>query len=240
MSIRSKILVHWTGKGKKRSPDIEESPEAKKPRRYVERLAEWYKEGIRSMRTVEPTVKGRKIKHLVRLCFTEIRLSEAHTHAERYGRLGIGFSRDFIMEREGRPVIYISRLQEGLLERSIREVEEKLKVDDLCPKQPEEIEGQRASKWVMAHVKRMTDKKGRENYYEEMEWRVVYNETDSTYWKRGNKKGEHRFLFQPKDVKVIVFPDECTKQLALTDGELQKLLLKHMPSLMTLEDCRHF
>ena len=31
----------------------------------------------------------------------------AQTHAERYGKLGIGFTRDFILNKGGRPVIYI-------------------------------------------------------------------------------------------------------------------------------------
>jgi hypothetical protein len=41
------------------------------------------------------------------ICFTEIRLSQAQTHAKQYGKLGIGFERDFIMDKGGRPVIYI-------------------------------------------------------------------------------------------------------------------------------------
>ena len=41
-----------------------------------------------------------------RVCFTELKLSEARAHAARYGRLGIGFKRPFVVERGGLPVLY--------------------------------------------------------------------------------------------------------------------------------------
>jgi hypothetical protein len=42
-----------------------------------------------------------------RVCFTELRLSQARAHAERYGRLGIGVKPPFVLDRGGRPVIYL-------------------------------------------------------------------------------------------------------------------------------------
>ena len=41
-------------------------------------------------------------------CFTEIRLSEAKSHAAKYGQLGLGFQRRFVIERCGGPVKYVS------------------------------------------------------------------------------------------------------------------------------------
>ena len=68
---------------------------------------DYYQNGLFTKRTTEAVIRHMKIKNLLRLCFTEIRLSQAQTHAERYGKLGIGFTRDFIMNKGGRPVIYI-------------------------------------------------------------------------------------------------------------------------------------
>src|SRR4030067_384335 len=101
MAIHSKILVHWTGR------DIEAAfPEERiRAERYVERLRDDYENGLYTRRTVEASIRPIKLERLVRLCFTEIRLSQAQEHAERYGKLGIGFGRDFIMDRGGRPVI---------------------------------------------------------------------------------------------------------------------------------------
>src|SRR6266542_6844878 len=47
-----------------------------------------------------------KMKRLIRICLTEIRLSQAKDHSDRYGKLGIGFTREFIANKGGRPVMY--------------------------------------------------------------------------------------------------------------------------------------
>jgi hypothetical protein len=102
MNIHSRFLVHWTGE-----KDIESLPNNIRSQRYVERLKDYYQNGLFIKRREEAVLRGLKIKNLLRLCFTEIRLSHAQKHAARYGKLGIGFSRDFILNRGGRPVIYI-------------------------------------------------------------------------------------------------------------------------------------
>ena len=127
MGIHSKILVHWTGK------DIENSPGANKSQQYVERLKDDCENGLFAKRTSENLIRGKKIKNLLRICFTEIRLSQAQIHAERYGKLGIGFARDFILNKGGRPVIYIPHTaneDSRLLEDSIKNVYEKSKDND--------------------------------------------------------------------------------------------------------------
>ena len=91
MGIHSKILVHWTGK------DIENCPEATKTQLYVERLKDDLEKGIFSKRTSEDSIRKTKITNLLRICFTEIRLSQAQRHAERYGKIGIGFTHEFMM-----------------------------------------------------------------------------------------------------------------------------------------------
>ena len=44
--------------------------------------------------------------------FTEIKLSNTLEHTERYGRLGFGFSREFVMRRYGAPVQYVRGTKE--------------------------------------------------------------------------------------------------------------------------------
>jgi len=229
MGIHSKILVHWTGK------DIENPPEANKSKLYVDRLKDYYENGLFAERTKIPenTIRVKKIKHLLRICFTEIRLSQAQTHAEQYGKLGIGFKRDFIMDKGGRPVIYIpykGRKGNCLLEDSIRVVYDK-----------SNKEIQRAAKWIMAHVKRMSDSPSEDNYYEEMEWRVVYDENpDNKHFVEGERKGVRRLKFKAEDIKVIIFPDDETKKMALEDEVIGRYFSKHIPMIATLEDCGNF
>jgi len=227
MSIHSKILVHWTGK-----KDIEKEPENRKAQLYVRRLKDYYQNGLFLKRTEEAVLRGLKIKNLLRLCFTEIRLSQAQIHAKNYGKLGIGFTRDFIMNRGGRPVIYIPfEAAERLLENSLNETYGKSRGN-------EEIH--RPLKWVLAFVKRMSNEHS-EEHYDEMEWRIVHDENPNVeYFTKDKEDSVYRFRFAAGDVKVIVFPNEETKQIAFNEETLKEFFYQHMPVLFTLEDCKNF
>lgn len=223
MRIHSTILVHWTGK-----KDIELEPEDVRRKRYLERLLDYYQNGLFAKRVTEETLRKRKIKNFVRICFTEIRLSQAKLHADRYGKLGIGFARDFILDKGGRPVIYVPyRSMPGsrLLEESIEKM---------------------SNKWLEAHVKRMSNGKSEdsndyEDYYEEMEWRLVYDESsDNKHFTDGHERGVHRLRFKSKDVRVIIFPDESMKRMSLEDEKLKKYLSEHMPIMAALDACGDF
>lgn len=222
MWIHSNFLVHWTGK------DIEDCSATGKSKLYVERLKDDLEKGLFAKRTSEDSIREWKIKNLIRICFTEIRLSQTQTHAERYGKLGIGFNRDFIMSKGGRPVIYIpfnAKNDSRLLEDSIRNVFEQSN---------DNSEIHRSAKWIMAHVKRMSNGKT-ENYYEEMEWRLVHDEK-STHFAIG-ESDVYRLKFDASDVKVIILPDEITKQRSLGDKFIRKYFSAHLPIMATLDEC---
>ena len=137
------------------------------------------------------------------------------------------------MNKGGRPVIYIpfkTRKDGRLLEDSI-----KIAYD----KSADDSEVHRAIKWIIAHVKRMSNGKG-EEYYEEMEWRLVHNESSTNNHFIAKGHGVYRMKFTSRDTKVIIFPDEDTKQLALEDSIIKKYISKHTPMMATLEDCDNF
>jgi len=228
MPIHSNILVHWTGR------DIENSSAGSNTQRYVERLADDCENGLFAKRTTEAVIRRWKIKHLVRLCFTEIRLSQAETHARRYGKLGIGFARDFIMKKGGRPVIYIpyeSDRNGRLLEDSIRKIHDR-------SEREEDI--RRWAKWIMAHVKRMSDGNG-DDFFEELEWRLIYDESDDNpHFTSAAGKGVFRMPFQARDVRIIVFPDETVRRKALGEERIRAFFSKDMPSTVTLTECADF
>jgi len=233
MGIHSKFLVHWTGNGK---DDIESISESVRPQRYLERLIDYYQNGLYAKRTNEAVIRGWQIKNIIRLCFTEIRLSQVQTHAKRYGKLGIGFTRDFIMDRGGRPVIYIpfeAKVDARLLEDSIKNAYKK-SIDN------EEI--QKSLKWIMAHVKRMSNGNS-EDYknYEEMEWRLVYDENpNNKHFTKGEAEGIHRLRFKASDIKIIIFPDEGIRQMSFENNAIRKYFSEHMPIMATLGDCCNF
>jgi len=159
-------------------------------------------------------------------------LSQAQIHAERYGKLGIGFTRDFIMNKGGRPVIYVPYDPEDdgrLLEDSIRNVFERSNHN---------AEIHRSSKWIMVHVKRMSNGKD-EDYYDEIEWRLVYDEC-STHFTSGEDKSVHRLQFEASDIKIIIFPDDKIKEKSLSDKVIRDYFSKHLPIMAALEDCCNF
>ena len=170
----------------------------------------------------------------MRICFTEIRLSQANEHARRYGKLGIGFARKFIMHRGGRPVIYVPyEPHDGLLENSIKTVHERSK------DKPDLEDIHRSAKYILTHVKRMWDENNDE-FFEEMEWRLVYDESPDNEHFEAVGSGVFRFKFVPSDIKVVIFPDKDTKKAALEDDYVGKLLSEHMPIMATLDDCSNF
>ena len=225
MRIHSKFLVHWTGK------DIENCSATGKSQLYVERLKDDLEKGLFAKRISEDSIRKWKIKNLVRICFTEIRLSQAQTHAKRYGKLGIGFRRDFIMNKGGRPVIYIpfdAKVDARLLEDSIRTVYER---------SYDNSEIHRSAKWIMAHVKRMSNGKDAD-YYEEMEWRLVHDEKSTHF--SSSESDVYRLKFEASDIKLIILPDEITKRQSLGDEFIRKYFSEHLPIMATLDECSNF
>jgi hypothetical protein len=227
MRIHSKILIHWTG-GK----DIEKAKPPDKPKLYVERLEDYIQHGLYAKRSSESSLRKMKVKNLIRLCFTEIRLSQSKTHAKRYGKLGVGFSRDFILKKGGRPVIYVPYQPiKGycILEESIK---------SLYKKNKNNPELKRYAKYILAHVKRM-DNGNTEDYFEEMEWRLVWDESSTTFTK-GQNADEYRLKFTGKDIKIIIFPNKTTQELALKNDIIKEQISRYTPILVNLKDSMNF
>jgi len=106
-TLRSNFLVHWTGR------DLEQKypfhSEAKHSE-YVQRLIGTLKEGL-WINKIDIELYDKKLDQQIKwpsTCFTEIKLTQIKKHTDRYGRLGFGFSRDFVMQHYGAPVLYIS------------------------------------------------------------------------------------------------------------------------------------
>ena len=104
----------------------------------------------------------------------------------------------------------------------------------------------KAAKWLLAFCKPMSNgeiegSKKYINYYDEMEWRLVYGENSdrSRAW-TNPRRGEHRVRFDASDVKVIVFPNDRVKQLTLDDADMKNFFRTHQPNLVMLKDCAHF
>ncbi len=243
----SKFVVHWTGQ-----KDLEPLPDADKTDQYALRLKDWYRNGLFTRKTDELVIRlprpghgyvsKQKMKQLARLCFTEIRLSQAKSHSQRYGKLGIGFNRDFIANKGGRPVIYLPwEAKARLLDECIWQAWDKAKSQG-----NHEIE--KLLKWILAFCKPMSNGKPEsspdfEDYYEEMEWRLVYGESldaSGIFVPDSVQPHAFRMKFQPGDVAVIVFPNTDVMRKTLNDSDMRSFFITHQPNLLLLEDCDYF
>jgi len=113
----SDFIIHWTGKdidsevgrqGKAVTYADRCKIERRITKKYMERLRSILKFGL-WMTEQQPggeTPPELAVDSFAMTSFTELRLSEVRAHADKYGRLGIGFKRGFLWERGGLPVWY--------------------------------------------------------------------------------------------------------------------------------------
>ncbi|MDQ1318549.1 MAG: hypothetical protein QG588_2211 [Candidatus Poribacteria bacterium] len=129
-TLRSDFLVHWTG-----AKDIEveyrkNGDEKLRQKTYVDRLCTTLdlNNGGLWMNDVDIELRGlfNNFSYIRTIpftwpatCFTEIKLSQSQKHAERYGRLGFGFTRQFVMDRDGAPVQYVPGDKESMDSRNL-------------------------------------------------------------------------------------------------------------------------
>jgi hypothetical protein len=83
----SKFLIHWIGQDLQEQRALKDGPlDDWEVGEYAKRLKDDYQHGLFTRRQKEKDVlPGIAIANLVRICFTEVRLSQAQSHAERYG-----------------------------------------------------------------------------------------------------------------------------------------------------------
>jgi len=103
---------------------------------------------------------------VARVCFTELKLSEARQHAFEYGRLGIGLKRMFLFDRAGQPMMYAIPIKGYLGPNWFLEILGKF--DDKTQL------FQHAQKSFYKYMSEAEDLNYK--YYAESEWRIVYPE----------------------------------------------------------------
>jgi hypothetical protein len=232
MGIHSTFLVHWTGK------DFD--PNAANIReQYVERLKNCCQLGL-YMNIGRETINGSNSKEVMafiaRVCFTEIRLSQAQTHANLYGKLGIGFDRNFVLERMGGPAFYVQNSANGVIIEHFDYLHGFLANNhhnDMLAR----------LQVIMGYLKNMSTPGDTDLVcYEEMEWRVVHLKCLEMRYVVPEKgiANIYRLKFDPEDVKLIVFPDKETKLLALGDADILNFFKMSHPIMTTISDCMNF
>lgn len=235
MTLHSKFLVHWTGHNfhKKCAPITRDIRD-----RYVERLRDYCLHGLfmkPGTETIDGSNNSRITARISRVCFSEIRLSQAEDHARDYGMLGIGFHRDFVIERESNPVLYVQNGEKGAVIENLAKVHGFVDTRDKAMLRNLEV--------ALGYLKNMSNQNDTAfKFYEEMEWRVVHLD-----WLMGKyitaqdaPQDFYRLKINPHDVTILVFPDHETKKLAISDPDICGFFADDFPMITIVSDCGNF
>lgn len=176
-AVHSDFLVHWTGKDldKDYDPEWHKSDKSKTDgndplnQAYLKRLHDILKYGLwltEEDQFLPPVGEGRiDIPSIPKTCFTELKLSQSRTHAERYGRLGIGVKRPYLFSRFGRPLAYYgfrtTSSNDPFLSACTRELQDKRLLSFFKPMNsgtPLNYDLYSESEWRILHFQQLLDK----------------------------------------------------------------------------------
>lgn len=232
--IHRRLLFHWTG------PRPVRALKSRDDRmKYLDLLGSILDKGLRFS---APDVKHTEWieKDLIRathpmLCFSEWGVSESNAHSGRYGFMGLGLTRKFVMGKGGRPVVYVPNTKTDPFRKALVEViravrngrKEDAKLHrhaDLLASylkaynfqrtatkkqtQDGETQGSRLKKQTSRpddHDLRL-DFGGLFANLEDREWRILSRKPE--------RQPEH-LPFQAGELAMIVFPDHQTLSLAM-------------------------
>jgi hypothetical protein len=237
--LRTDFLIHWTGKDieRNRSNLREAHRDA-----YVDRLINILHEGFWMTIPDEKIIGNNNswIEYKAPMtCFTEVRLSETQEHAKRYGLLGVGVSRKFVLDRFGGPVHYVRNDTFECIIGNVNQI-----LNFLQKSEQNELVNYFAIN--SAFLKNMSsDVKDDFTFLNEQEWRIVHThkQTDlERIFETDVQQPKYKISLQPNDIRIIVFPDDQTRIKARKDPRLTNWLQDPTTSnavLLTIEECEH-
>lgn len=239
---RSSFLFHWTGKDISTKPN-ELSEEDRI--RYVERLRSLLM-GLWLSFCIE-VVKGAGAWGPRTVCFTETRLSVTGEHARRYGLLGLGFSREFVLRYHGAPVHYVRGRPPESLMGDLHSLMSWLSNLQVRFAEDSEIHREARENFLRAYhllafMKPMTAARNSVEDFEllhEHEWRIVHTRSLEGRLRLVREKTETEaplwaVPIEPNDVRFVIVPDDATRTLISHDKEIQGFLSR--AAILTLEE----
>ncbi|ESQ14637.1 MAG: hypothetical protein N838_22325 [Thiohalocapsa sp. PB-PSB1] len=143
-------------------------------------------------------------------CFTELRLSTARMHQQRYGLLGVVVDRDFVLARWGAPVHYVrSNRDDPLVANAVmlmawlqKQKESKIENADTIMTN---------MNFLVGFMKGMSDTEHEDfRYLDEQEWRIVHSHAQEQRERLlPTNKDMPKYLipFVREDVQMLVVPD---------------------------------
>ncbi|HVO22043.1 MAG TPA: abortive infection system antitoxin AbiGi family protein [Candidatus Margulisiibacteriota bacterium] len=244
---RPDLLIHWTGKDISTSLGSLTDGDRKG---YVDRLEDIVSKGFWMTRPPESLTGknvrsgsgGHSFKYEVDMtCFTEVRLSASADHAQAYGLLGIAVDRKYVLNRWGTPVHYVRNSDDEWIVGAFADA---LYQANRLPAGTRD-RMMASLRYLGVFLKPMSNSKSDDDfaYIDEHEWRVVQTEEQVRKGRictTGLKKPQYRLLVEPSDLKLIVFPDEITRRMAVFRLEAFLRKAGNTVPLLTLRECAQF
>lgn len=238
-AVRSDFLIHWTGFDIDQNldpnwysdhrPDLRRSVPTECWNKYKNRLKNILKYGL--WMTVEQDVRCGSVilPDTPRTCFTELKISQSRNHANRYGRLGIGFKRPFLFHRFGRPMVYYGFSNDQFKDKYLEACVEEL-----------------SDKSLLHFFKPMNETAADLNYqlYSESEWRIIFfdqllkegkiidprdpaNTAHNEYFKQLSESEQQKLKYLiplSSWFSMIIYPSLQLKNDLQNDEEIRRLI----------------
>lgn len=241
--MRSDLLVHWTG-GTDISAGVTDpvSLTAGQATQYVDRLASILSTGLRFTKPKE-LIYGAGNAFVgfqaPTTCFTEVRLSQALRHAQKYGYLGVVVERRFVLDRFGGPVHYLrNHFNEKFVDCYSRVGKH---VQDQTTGTQRVFD---ALSYCASFLKAMSTRDSDDfEQLNEHEWRIVFvPELLHAGTAKEVQPGQYSVALAPADVKLVIFPNANIRTLWLSHSEHARLAAGQSfpPVYLTLKECTQF
>ena len=140
------------------------------------------------------------------ICFADIPFAFLNNHIATYGNVGLGFKREFIIEKGGQPVLYVPFVDDNGIQKaypsSISSIIERWGKEWATITQkyqlnsPEDRDLGWKIQFLRKYIKQFSFKDEYCTYYER-EWRII-----------------NHLEFEEKDVTVVIFPKRFSKEFS--------------------------
>jgi len=254
--LHQSLLFHWTQPPGEKESKTKISDECKfipkavpksKPdrKKFIEHLKSILSEGLRY--SCPKGIHEEKITDLIEtrhrlISLSEWNVSASAEHALRYGHIGLGFTRKYIMSHGGRPVIYLRKSEKNKdpsTEAMVKLLESALKDADLCDhaqvmasllklsKDPRKLKGS-----VVGDEKTNRNKKAKapdQDGIYALEFGGIHGNLEDREWRILDPNSQNdkprTLLCEPGKLAMIVVPDHKTLSLALQDDGIRGMVL---------------
>ena len=172
-------------------------------------------------------------------CFTDLGVNNSSDHIKKYGLMGIGVTREFILKMDGRPVWYFLNSSDDIHGETIHKLFDYI-IDKKDNNQKLEELFNRMS-MLFDYAKPMGEEgKINDEFYDEKEWRIVWNSLRNGEYFKSTNVDRPKFLIEipNKDIKIILLPDEITKKMLYSDSFFYNQFKEKdfSPSIITWDD----